>query len=233
MFKAYTLFTLLFFVSVTVKAQDSVIPEISYPYLDKLITSAKIHYPKLTGYNDKINLARINVKRAGISWFDILTFSYIYQPNNTLNYAIPTTNTGTTVNRFLFNGLQLGVSLNLGSILTKPYTIKAAQEDLNIVRDEQNEFLVTLTADVKRRYFTYLLQKNLVKLQTQSYQDMQTLLKQTKYKFQKGEATFDVYNAALITASARAEQKLQAETNFLIAKSELEALVGLKLEDIE
>lgn len=233
MLKAHTVFILLFFVSTIVKAQDSVVPDISYPYLDKLIASAKLNYPRINAFDNKINLAKINVKKAGISWFDVLTFSYIYQPNNTLNYAVPTTNAGTTVNRFLFNGFQLGVSLNVGSILAKSYAIKTAQEDLMIVRDEQNEFIVTLTADVKHRYFTYLLQKNLVKLQTQTYLDVQTLLKQTKYKFQKGEVTFEAYNTALVNSALRTEQKLQAETNFFIAKSELEALVGAKLEAIE
>ena len=233
--KQYTVFILFFLLSLNLKAQDSLVPEVSYPYLEKLIASAKTHYPRIKNYNDRIDLAKINIKKAGVSWFDILTFSYIYQPNNTINYTntIPVTNAGTTVNRFLFNGVQLGVSVNLGSILTKPYNLKLAKEDLILAHDEQNEYLVTLTADVKRRYFTYLLQKNMVKVETQSHQDVQNLLKQTKYKFEKGEVTFDVYNTVLVSSSLRIEQKLQAEGSFFIAKSELESLVGVKLEDIK
>ncbi|RYY19343.1 MAG: TolC family protein, partial [Sphingobacteriaceae bacterium] len=158
--------------------------------------------------------------------------SYIYQPNNTLNYTVPST-TSTNTNRFLFNGVQLGLSLNLGSLLLKPSNIKIAKTEVKIAGEEQNEYLITLTTDVKRRYFTYLLQQNLVKIQTLAYQDMQTYLKQTKYKFQKGEVPFETYNASLLNASNRTEQKLQAETNFFIAKSELEAIVGAKLEDIK
>lgn len=227
------LFILFTVTSAAVKAQDSVIPDISYPFLDKLILAAKNNYPRVKAYQHRADLAKINISKAKISWFDLFTFSYIYQPNNTLNYTIPAANPTTTTNRFLFNGIQAGVSVNLGSLLTKPYNIKTAKEDLKIVSDEQSEYLITLTTDVKHRYFTYLLQQNLLKLQTQSYQDFQSLLKQTRYKFQKGEITFEAYNAALLSASARTEQKMQAEGNFFIAKSELEAIVGIKLEDLK
>ena len=233
MHKKYTLFILLILLTTVVKAQESVIPDISYPYLDALIASAKNHYPRVAALKDRADIAKTNVSKANVSWFDFFTFSYIYQPNNTLNYTVPTNSASATNNRFLFNGIQLGLSLNLGSYLLKPYNVKTAKADLRIANEEQSEYLITLTADVKRKYFTYLLQQNLVKLQTQAFQDMQTSLKQTKYKFQKGEISFEIYNASLLTASARTEQKLQAETNFFIAKSELEAIVGVKLEDIK
>jgi outer membrane protein TolC len=234
MHKPYTLFILLFLATTVVKAQESVIPDISYPYMDKLIASAKKNYPRVAAFNNRVAIADINVHKANVSWFDLFTFSYIYQPNNnTLVNTIPSTTTSTTNNRFLFSGVQLGLSLNLGSFLLKPYNVKTAKTELKVANDEQSEYLITLASDVKRRYFTYILQQNMVKLQTQAYQDMQASLKQTKYKFQKGEITFEVYNATLLSASSRTEQKLQAEANFFIAKSELEAIVGAKLEDIK
>ncbi len=229
--KLYTVFIVLF-LATAARAQDSVVPDISYPYLEKLITSAKTHYPRVAIFKDRADLAKTNISKAKISWFDVFTFSYIYQPNNTLNYAIPTTTSGTNT-RFLFNGIQAGVSLNLGTILAKPYNVKSAKQDLKIANDEQSEYLVTLVADVKRKYFTYLLQQDLVKSQTEAYQDMQTSLKQLKYKFQKGEVAFETYNAALISASTSRGLKLQAEAGYFIAKSELEAMVGAKLEEIK
>lgn len=232
MYKRYTVFIMLILVCAAARAQDSIISDISYPYLEKLIAAAKKNYPKVIALQDRMELAKIAVSKAGLSWFDFFTFSYIYQPNNTLNYTVPSTTYATT-NRFLFNGIQLGLSLNFGSLLLKPSNIKIAKTEVKIAGEEQSEYLITLTADVKRRYFTYLLQQNLVKIQTQAYQDMQTSLKQTKYKFQKSELSFEVYNAALLSASVRTEQKLQAEANYFIAKSELEAIVGAKLEDIK
>jgi outer membrane protein TolC len=234
MHKKYTLFILIILLAGTAKAQSSVIPDISYPYLEKLIAAAKSNYPRVTNYNDKVDLAKINVNRAKLTWFDLFTFSYIYQPNNTtVVNTIPVTSTSTANNRYLFNGLQAGVSVNLGSLLLKPSTVKVAQQDLKIANDEQSEYMITLTALVKSRYFTYLLQQNLVKVQTQSYQDMQSSIIQAKSKFQKGEANFETYNAALLMSADRTTMKLQAEANFFIAKSELEALVGVKLEDIK
>lgn len=230
--KRHTVFIILFLLTIAARAQESVIPDIDYTYLDKLITSAKNNYPKVKALQYRMDLAKSGVSKAGLSWFDFLTFSYIYQPNNTLNYSVPSTTSATT-NRYLFNGIQLGLSLNLGSLLLKPSNIKIAKTEVKIAGEEQSEYLINLTTDVKRKYFTYLLQQNLVKVQTQAYQDMQTYMKQTRYKFQKGEITFETYNASLLNAPIRSEQKLQAETNFFIAKSELEAIVGTKLEDIK
>ncbi len=233
MHKRYTVFIILFLLNVVVFAQQSIVPDISYSYLDKLITTAKTNYPRVKVLNERLEVAKTGVSKAGLSWFDILTFSYIYQPSNTLSVNTIPTAANTAVNRYLFNGIQLGLSLNLGTLLLKPANIKLAKTEVKIAGEERNEYLITLTSEVKKLYFTYLLQQNLVKIQTQASQDMETSIRQTKYKFQKGEVTFEVYNAALLSASTRLEQKLQAEANFFIAKSELEALVGSKLEDVK
>lgn len=233
MFKHYTVFTVVFFVVTNLYAQDSMIPDISYPYLDKLIASAQNHYPRVGIFKDQVDVAKANVTKAGLSWFDLFTVSYIYQPNNT-NVVDPlVTTSGTTNNRYLFNGLQAGISLNLGNVLTKPLGVKVAKANVKIAREEQSEYLITLTSDVKRKYFTYLLNQNLVKIQTRATQDIENSVQQAKYKFQKGEVTFENYNAVLVSASLRTEQKLQAEANLLIAKSDLEAVVGARLEDIK
>ncbi|RYE30999.1 MAG: hypothetical protein EOP42_11260, partial [Sphingobacteriaceae bacterium] len=142
--KRYAVFIVLFWATLVARAQESVIPDINYPYLEKLITSAKTNYPRVKALQERMNLAKAGVSKAGLSWFDFFTFSYIYQPNNTLNYTVPST-TSTNTNRFLFNGIQLGLSLNLGSLLLKPSNIKIAKSEVKIAGEEQNEYLITLT----------------------------------------------------------------------------------------
>ncbi len=233
--KRYTFFALLslslLLAVTTVSAQTnstqaSLIPSISEDYLEKLINTAKTNYPRVKANYNRINLAKSNISKAKVSWFDALTFSYVYQPNqNSLNLA--------NVSYSYFNGLQLGVFFNLGTLLQKPYNVKVAREELNVATNEQQEYLLTLTLDVKRKYYTYVERMMSLKGLNQSALDGQNSMTIIRHKYEKGEETFENYSRAQLTAAQENELKLQGEANLLIAKAELEALLGDKLENIK
>ena len=58
-------------------------------------------------------------------------------------------------------------------------------------------------------------------------------MEQMKYKFQKGEETLESYNKYMVSYDDRVQAKIESEGSLLIAKSNLEELVGLKLEQIK
>ena len=59
------------------------------------------------------------------------------------------------------------------------------------------------------------------------------LAKESKYKFEKGEETFDMYNSTNLNYSNSVQSKMESEVAYLIAKSSLEEIIGVKLEDIK
>ncbi len=215
-----TLLMLLFFKS---NAQESMITEISYPFLDMLIKVAKENYPRMKIFDKRIDIAKTNVSRAKISWFDALTVSYLYNPNSTFNVASPS----------FFSGFQAGVFLNVGQLLQKPYQIKNAKNDLSISTLEKEEYNLNLTGLVKERYFLYLQQQTILKSITLSAQDAQSILKMLRYKFERGEETLLIYNNASINFSSQNQQKIAAEAALLIAKARLEEIIGKKIDDIK
>jgi outer membrane protein TolC len=206
--------------------ESSILPGFSESYLEKLIAVAKANYPKVRSNQYKIDEAKANVGKAGVSYLDNLTISYIYQPKTS------TVIDGQTI-QSQFNGFQAGIFFNIGSFLEKPYMVKVAKQELLVANEDQNEYMLTLTNDVKKRYYTYIASKANLTLITQSYQETLNAFTDVKSKFEKGEQTFDNYSKAQVGLTASKQAQIAAETNLLIAKADIEELLGEKLEDIK
>jgi len=212
--------------------QTTILNDISEDYLNKLISTAKANYPHVKGFQNRINIAKGNIKKADVSWFDVFTFSYVYQPHSS-NFIVNQSGGSTQQAYSYFNGIQVGIFFNLGNYLQKTYQLKQAKEELKIADYDQEEYFLTLATEVKKRYYNYLQSLATLKLQTQTEQDAEDALKSIKHKFEKGEETYDNFNKAQVTVTDHIQSKIQAETNYLTAKAELEELLGDKLENIK
>lgn len=206
--------------------QASIIPLISDVYMQKLVDTAKAHYPRIRYFQHRVDAAASNVSKARASWLDALTLSYVYQPGTAV---IDPVNPKTSY----FKGLQAGVFLNVGSLVARPYVIKQAKQDMLVTQSEQEEYNVTLAAEVRRRYFLYIQRVAELKLQNRAADDTEAQLKDVKYRFEKGEDSFDSYSKVLIQFTEHQQTKVETETNVLIAKSDLEELLGTKLENVK
>jgi outer membrane protein TolC len=229
--KLKLLFGLVIFLMVynSAKAQQqTIMNDVSEAYIAKLVARAEANYPTVRSNQNRINAAEANVGKAKASYLEALTFSYIYQPNgvNTLNSA------GNKNTNFTFNGIQAGIYFNLGTFLEKPYAVKEARQQLEIANNDQNTYFLTLTNMIKKRYYTYIGTIAMLKFTTQSSVDAQSLFNDIKHKFEKGEASFDQYTQAQTSLTASYQSKVQAETSLLIAKADIEELLGDKLENI-
>lgn len=220
------IFLALFLISFNLtRGQESMMPDVSYSYLEKLVAAAKANYPKMKAYDHSVKIARMNVQRANLDWWNILSFIYLYNPSGT--------NNNTSANSSILSGFQAGFSLSIGSILQKPGLVKAAKEELKIAQLSQEEYTLSIEAMVQQRYFLYIQQLTLLNWKTKDIQKLESTEKDVKYKFEKGEETFENYNKALTAYSTGIQAKIQAEGAYLIAKSNLEELIGVKLETIQ
>ena len=206
-------------------AQQSIIPDISYLFLEKLIATAKQNYPRVKQLNINKDIAELNVKHQKLSWLDPLSASYFSTSNNqVLNF---------TDTRFLINGYQIGASVNVGSFLQKPINIKKSKSELLFANEIANEYALQLESEVKRRYFTYIQAFNNVKLFTKTLQDAEGMKNDIRIRYERGEVTFDIYSQSLITFSTISQSKIESEASMLIAKAALEELIISKIEDIQ
>ena len=218
-------FLFLGFTSTTSKAQQvspSMLDDVSYEYLEKLIAVAKENYPSMKAQQSKIRMAKLSVDDAKLSWFSPVGLSYVYSPKTTLNLENPT----------FFSGYQIGFSLNIATLLKTPIAIKQSKEDLKIANYDLEEAILSQATEVKKRYFNYLLALRVLKLNTQTNLDAQSLLSKLKYKYERSEVEFETFNSALTSAINSTQSKFNAETSYLISKSSLEELLGIKLEQV-
>ena len=214
-------------------AQQSIIPDINEAYLARLIAHAEANYPQVKTNQLKIDIAKGNISKAHLSIFENLTFSYVYQPSNFTTLTNTTGQGGVTPTQSYFNGFQAGVFFNLGSLLEKPYVVKQAKLEYQEANYEQDMYFLTLTNTIKRRYYAYIVGIANLKLQNQVALDEQSAFNDVKHKFEKGEETFDVFNRAQSSLTTVFAAKIAAEANLLIAKADLEELLGEKLENVQ
>ncbi|MDO8994766.1 MAG: TolC family protein, partial [Daejeonella sp.] len=205
------------------KSQETMMTDISYVFLEKLIATAKENYPRMNNYEGRIKIAKTTVGQEQLSWLDAFSFSYIYNPNNTLNLAVP---------RF-FNGYQAAFNLNLSALLQKPGNVKQAKESVKLAQYDLDEYHLTLETEVKRRYFTYVQALSNLRLQTKLSSDALNVSNDVKTKFEKSEITYEQYTLMQMSYSGALQSKIAAESNFLIAKASLEELLTKKIEEIQ
>lgn len=207
-------------------SQTTIVPELSNKVtLQRLIDSAVKNYPRIRYFQNRVNVASTNISKTKASWLDALTVSYVYQPGiATVNPVNPTST--------YFKGLQAGIFLNVGTLVAKPWLIKQAKQEMMVTQSEQEEYIITLSAEVKRRFYMYIQRIGELKLQIRASEDAEAQLKDVKFKFEKGEESFDSYSKVLIQLTEHQQTKVQAEANVFLAKADVEELIGTELENI-
>jgi outer membrane protein TolC len=206
-----------------IKAQESMMTDISYVFLEKLIATAKENYPRMNSFEGRIKVAKTAVGQEQLSWLDAFSFSYVYNPNNTLDLVNPN----------FFNGYQVAFNFNLSSILQKPGNVKQAKESVKLAQYDLDEYHLTLETEVKRRYFSYVQALANLRLQTKASSDALNISREIKTKYEKSETTFEQYTMSQMSYSGALQSKIAAESNFLIAKASLEELLTKKVEEVQ
>jgi len=220
----YFLFPLFFcLICRSAHSQESMISGISYPYLEKLIGIAENNYPEMQVKDYQAKIAKNNVTKTNVGYLDAFSFSYYYRPTQAIDVSNPN----------LFNGYQIGLNLNIGTLVQKPFATKEAKAQYKIAQLQQTSYKQNLVAEVKKRYFTYLEQLTQLKLRSKSYADAQSLVTQLRSRFEKSEVKFDDLTRALILASEQNQFLITAEGGTFTAKAALEELLGEKLENIK
>ena len=217
-FLGFTLF------SQEVSAQATIIDEINYTQLEEFIELAKTNYPrrKIMALNEEV--AKRNIVKESTSLLDMVNASYYYRPDE--KKAI------NPQNPYIFNGIQYGVNVTVGMLVSYPFRIKEAKINHQIAIQESLDYDKTLILEVKSRYYNYILQSKELKLSTQAAQDAQAVADDVSLRFERGEVEIEAYNTAKSNLNTANSAKIQLEMTYLFAKDQLEEMIGVKLTEI-
>jgi outer membrane protein TolC len=204
-------------------AQESLMQEVSNEFLGKLIDTAKKYYPIVKVNQHKIAMASINMKKSQLGWFDFFSITLNYSPSGGAS----------SLNQPTLSGFSIGMFINIASLLQKPLLIKTSKEEYEIAKLNKEEYDITFAQDVRVRYYKYVQFSILIRVQSKISLESESIVKEARYKYEKGEANFETFTKALIYESDMKKDLIEAEANYLIAKSGLESFVGKKLAEIQ
>lgn len=223
--KLLILLMVFFGFCINVNAQEDIVNQINTPLLDKYVALAKEYYPRRKIYQSTAESAKAKIAVASANYLESITATYLYRPNN--GAAVDASNP------YVVNGFQLGAYVNLGMILRTPSLVKQAKAEHKAASYQVAEYDVILASEVRQKYYELLQQQNELKVKTIMYNDNKTASDGLRYKFEKGEVSLDDYTKAKTLTSHANSEKFLAELNILKAKDALEALIGMKLEEVK
>lgn len=202
------------------------------PILQKYINLAMVNSPSKIAADATLERAKAQKAIATVGLFDIFNAGYFYSPTKNTG-LVPIANGGSGTTSLVMQGFQVGVSVSLGNLLSKPATIKVANADYKIAKAQHNDYQQVLTNNVKSAYYDFLAAKKQLELSNLAAKDMNSILKNAQTQFQNGTVTLDVYTAAKSASVAADVSVLNAEVGFLKSKNTLENFIGKKIEEVK
>ncbi|MHA4895111.1 TolC family protein [Pedobacter sp. PWIIR3] len=208
-------------------AQESVLSQISDLYVNKLIATAKENYPRIKVFSGQVAASKSELSTAKASWLDPFSFQYVARSNKAQANLVDVTT------QDILTGYQFGISVNPGSLFSKPGQVRKAKEQVKIAEFNQQEYNLTLETEVKQRYYRYLQAKLFLKPTNDALIDAESTFKVVKLAYQKAEITLVEYNNGSTAYNQAYSSKVQAEVDYMTAKALLEELTVKKLEEIK
>ncbi len=196
---------------------------------EKLVWLAWNNHPSNKSVQANVGVARQELQLARWSWLERITVS-----GNLNEFTITGGPTDATRDRALFfPRYNVGISLTPAMIFTIPAEKRRAQEMLNVAEFNVNEQKLLMRKQVLQAYQDYLMTKQIFEMETKLLETTTTAFQLTEERFKRGQVMLEAYNEAAGGYMAQQRQRLGAETSYVKAKLELEALIGLRLEDVK
>ncbi len=197
--------------------------DIDFP--EKLVRLAWQNNPAVGILHSELEKSSLEVKYSRWNWLDN------FRVTGNLNEFTIDNPTGPTEGAQFFPRYNISASISLGNLFTNPIKTKVGKENVNISLENINQKKLEIRSEVLRKYQTYLSLKEIYDLRTQMVEDAFSDYKLKEQNFAKGETILNEYTISLDRYNQQKINKIEAEKNMLVARLELEELIGIKLAD--
>jgi hypothetical protein len=195
-------------------------------FSEKLVRLAWQNNPSVGILNSEFGKSSLEVKYSKWNWLDNFRITGNLNEFN-INKPISPSDGSQFFPRY-----NISASISLGTLFTSPIKTKVERENVNISLNTINQKKLEIRSEVLRKYQTFLSFKEIYDLRTQMLEDALSDFKLKEQNFSKGEILLNDYTIALDRYNQQKINKIQAEKDMIIAKIELEELIGIKLEDV-
>lgn len=199
----------------------------SVSFEEKLVQLAWANHP-----TNRISQLNVNMFRKEKS---IATWSWLDNATATFNVNQFTLDPSTDVlgRAGFLPRYNLSFRLSLGTFVNTPLQTKVANDRILISEQQVNELKLVVRREVlsnvemlKERYKIYRLRDRL-------REDFLILFKDAEKKFSNGEIKIDQYQLASQAYNTRAESVISALSMFNQSKIQIDAMIGVKVDEVE
>lgn len=197
---------------------------------EKLVTLA-LQNPDLEIADHQINIARYNLKAAKGWWAENFSFAF-----NANQYSLKTigkpAGSVSGYSYTLYPLYNMGISIPIGGLFSKPQAVKAAREQVAVAQAERAGKYREIRAAVLTAYENYLSSKELYTVESQLAESAYNDYLQAKEKFRNGQISVNDYNASINQYQSMLKSKIGTENSFNLTQIQLEALIGVPISQV-
>lgn len=175
-------------------------------------------------YRSKKVQAEEELHQSKWSWLDAINFAYLFDPSVT-----STTVTGTEQSSQRFG---VGLTVNLGMLFRVPSVIRQSEEEVKIAESNLMTHRLYIRTQVIQRYWLYKQNISMLRIRSDSMNDVQSSLMLIRYRYENGEVTLEQYNSALTAYTDSQEKQIVSLSEMYSSKAALEEILGKQWEEI-
>ncbi len=187
--------------------------------LQRCIELALDYYPDHKVYELYLKTAEEELSQTKWSWLNSVTLNWRYYPaseDKSQNEILPS--------------LGVGLSVNIGSILTTPSKVTEAEQSVLIAKNSIVSKRNYLIAEVKRRFFRYVQNLEMLNVHSVSLDNAELMYELVAYKYENGEVGLEEYTKYSGLFQDAKENFVKSRGDYMWAKSSLEELTGYDME---
>lgn len=209
---------------------------------DYLVALAWMNNPENRILDHNINIAESDIKIARRDWANDIALTFNLNENNLarrstltnddvifletrdLGYLAALTDLGA------FPRYNIGVSFNLGRLITLPKNVDIAKERLEIEKVTLDQTKMKIRSDVLRLYNAHLQAFEIFKIRKKAEQDAEEIFQLMKSRFREGTTTFEEFSRSSSNLQDTRESIIDAQGDVDLTEILLEELIGISLE---
>jgi outer membrane protein TolC len=194
---------------------------------EKLVQLAWKNHPSNRIVENEVQIQKELKKQTRLDW----TKSFGVQGN--LNEFVIDPAAAATDRSGFYPKYNIYGKLSLDQIFISPAKRRESNYRIRMAEEAVNAQKLELRNQVLNAYQDYVKFAALYKIQTNITDEANTEFLRVEQKFKDGTSTFEEYNKANKIFTEHKRDKILAENAYLKSKYDLEALIGMKMEDIQ
>ncbi len=179
------------------------------------------------------NLNEANLRRqTGVPLLDPVKYPQVPSKLiDTLNQRLSASNS--LAGNSFFPRYNFGLTLNLFNIVSQKTKNRISKREVDIATHRMHQTQMQLRAETLARYAKFRLAKEILQTRAQSEQDANNNFTLIQQLYRQDKRTFDEYSRASSILFDAKEARLKAETEIMIAKFQLEEIIGIPWELVQ